>query len=175
MLFDKDIKKANLKAVGSFVGALSQVPVMAVSPNIYSALIIAAGISNGCASVREKRCFKQGEELFYETLDSDLYKECLAYYKEYVKDIADMYNELGFSSDLSTCIAYYFCLRSGIFSENQSYRYTVYKPDFDLFFEIMGSRVATGECCCRHNVSLLTDIINEQGGDCSFFSSGNFE
>lgn len=169
MMFDKEIKKSTAKAVSSFAGALSQVPILVFSPNIYSVLFLTAGIYQGVYNAYRGVLYKQCEERFYDTLNSDLYKECLALYKDYVKDISVMYNDLGFSSDLSTCVAYCFSLQTGLFSENGKYSYKVFDNDFDVFCEIMGSRVTTGKGCCRHNASLLTDIINEMGGKAASF------
>lgn len=164
MVFDKEMKKATVKAVGSFAGALGQVPILIFNPNIFSMLFLVAGIYHGALNTFHRILYKDCEQQLYETLNSDLYKECLELYKDYVKDISIMYNDLGFSSDLSTCVAYYFSLQTGLFSENGNYSYETSDKEFDVFCEIMGSRVTTGEGCCRHNASLLTDIINEMGG-----------
>lgn len=164
MLFDKEIKKATAKAVGSFAGALGQVPILIFNPNVFSMLFLAAGVYHGARNVFHRTLYKDCEQHFYDVLNSDLYKECLEVYKDYVKDISVMYNDLGFSSDLSACIAYYFSLQTGLLSEDGNYSYETSTRYFDAFCEIMGSRVATGEGCCRHNTSLLTDIINEMGG-----------
>lgn len=90
------------------------------------------------------------------------YREYIDLYNEYVSDIALMLDELGFKSDFSAAIAYKYCLNLGIFS-SETYEYTIYENDRERVLRYSGARVATGACCCRHNASLLSDILIQRG------------
>ena len=99
----------------------------------------------------------------YKFMNTKEYKDYVSLYDEFVKDIAKMYKELGFKGDFSTSIVYKHCLEAGIFSISPV-QYTLFENDKEKLYKYCGGRVATGECCCRHNASLLADIITEMGG-----------
>ena len=91
------------------------------------------------------------------------YKEYVELYEEFISDIAKMYRELGFKGDFTASLAYKLCLESGIFSA-RPVQYTIYENDCDRLIKYCGGRVATGAYCCRHNASLLSDILTKMGG-----------
>lgn len=91
------------------------------------------------------------------------YSEYISLYKEFVSDIASMYSELGFKGDFATSLAYEFCIHNGIFSKcdvNRKWN----QEEENVLVKYCGGRVTTGNFCCRHSASLLTDILSEMGG-----------
>ena len=86
-----------------------------------------------------------------------LYVEYSELYDEYVEDIAKFFNDLGLRGDFSSYVPFVKSLHFGYFSKNNSYQYVPSANGIDYFPELLGARVSTGECCCRHNASLFAD------------------
>lgn len=165
MLFDKQIKKNLIGSAFSFSSTGLLIPSFLLNgPNIFNITGAFVAVSAGIYTLVNVVNMKILDDEITRIKETDEYKEYSGLYREYVSDIATLFNDLGFKPDLSSCVGYIFCLGNGIFSENQEYKYTIYDTDLDFFCDTMGARVATGAGCCRHNVGLLTDIINEMGG-----------
>lgn len=99
----------------------------------------------------------------YKYTNTPEYREFVELYKEFISDIAKMYKQLGFKGDFVGSVAYEFCVHNGIFSQGEVCR----DPEVDNYNESIkycGGIVATGRFCCRHNASLLTDVLTEMGG-----------
>lgn len=101
---------------------------------------------------------------FKQLTETEFYKEYVELYHEFVKDIANMYKELNIDKGLGSVLAYKICQENGIFSATGDDQYTLYENDRDIFVQSLGGRVTTGRHCCRHNASLLSDVINARGG-----------
>ena len=110
--------------------------------------------------------FKRGVKNydFKQLTETEFYKDYVSLYQSFVKDIADMYKELNIDKGIGSAIAYKLCQENGIFSATGDDKYTLYEDDKDYFIQSLGGRVTTGRHCCRHNASLMSDVINARGG-----------
>lgn len=89
---------------------------------------------------------------------SPICQEYLELYKDFVKDIATAYEELGIGPGLEAAVAFSYCLENGIFSKDKTNSYALFENDRDIFIVFLGGRVTTGKQCCRHSASLFSDI-----------------
>ena len=110
--------------------------------------------------------FKRGVKKydFKQLMETGVYKEYVELYQSFVKDIANMYKDLNIDEGLGSVVAYKMCQERGIFSATGDNQYTLYENDKDFFVQSLGARVTTGRYCCRHNASLMSDVINARGG-----------
>lgn len=152
----EQFKKGFISGVPYFAAAAMQVPFVLDGDVGVNGVMMAANFGIG-AVLFYLKCKR------FSFLNTAEYKEYVAVYNEFVSDIAKMYKELGFKGDFSTSVVYKHCLESGIFSV-EPVEYTLYYDDKDDVYRYCGGRVATGKCCCRHNASLLADVLTEMGG-----------
>lgn len=171
MVFDEQIKKTAIGSALSLGSTALVVPSFLLNgPNVINVTGATLAVGAGVYALSRAIKMKLTDEKIKKVMETEEYKEYASLYREYVNDIARMFNELGFKADLSSCVAYVFCLGKGIFSEDQVYKVGSFKESFDYFPRTLGARVATGVSCCRHNASLLSDIINEMGGTAATIS-----
>lgn len=157
---DKEKVKAGVKkALPYMIVSATQVPFMFDSGGWFNALVC---VTNAGLAYYN---FKSGKLEYSGKAITDLpeYKEYLDLYKEFTDDIASLYKELGMDNGLDIVMSYKQCLDNGIFSVTGEHKYMLYEKDPDLFINLFGGRVTTGECCCRHNAALLSDIMTSMG------------
>lgn len=101
-----------------------------------------------------------------ELINSEIYKECISEYDNYLTNLAKLYEEMKLTDPMKSSIAFDILLHKGNFSHNHKYNYTIYKYNNDYEIdEILGSRVATGNTVCRHESSMLTDLEKKLGNN----------
>lgn len=165
-MFEKRIKElAKLSGASVGVSTLSLVTALLTEPNFASLYVAAITMATGIYGFSGIIKMKNTDKRIEKTVNSDEYKEYISLYGEYVKDIAKLFKDLGYEDALATSMVYRFCLEKGFFSKDLVFKQIAYKKYFDQFFyDVLGAVVSTGEACCRHTSSLLTDVINEMGG-----------
>lgn len=93
--------------------------------------------------------------------NTDSYKELETYYERYLTDLCNLFNSLGLNKPLLIAKAYDLLLKPGFFSETKNKINVGYEYDKDSYSsKLYGTRVSTGESNCRHDASLLKDILN---------------
>ena len=151
-------------------GLVSSAPYVAFSLGQVPFLFSESGWVNGVFLLTSAyfgyKGFKKGVRNYdyMQLIETELYKEYVELYHSFVKDIADMYKELNIDTGLGSALAYKICQENGIFSATGDDKYTLYEDDKDYFIQSLGGRVTTGRHCCRHNASLMSDVINARGG-----------
>lgn len=157
---DKNKVKAGVKsALPYIIVSSAQIPFMFDDNGWFNALMF---VTNGYWAYTN---YKSGVQKYNGKVITELpeYKEYLDLYKEFTDDIASMYKELGINDGLDIVMSYKQCLDSGIFSATGENKYTLFEKDPDLFINLLGGRVTTGKCCCRHNAALLSDVMTSIG------------
>ncbi len=147
----------------SFVAGAAQIALL-VAGYDFNGFLLGFCLSNSFSQgIRLPRSYKHAK-FAKSVLNSSFYKEYENAYHEYVKVISNKLLEMGCSPDLKAACMVKMALDFGFLSDAPA-KYTLYEKDSgDVFFDVMGGRVATGGYCCRHSASLVTDVINEMGG-----------
>lgn len=129
--------------------------------------IIAGGIGAVCSAALLKKMYAVYAEYkaAKKIVNSSYYKECSELYDKYVTNLTQLLSSLGFKNALETAICYDYMLYDGLLSKGKNYEYKKFKYDYDNFIELYGTRISTGQGVCRHNASLLTDLINKMDGN----------
>lgn len=152
----EQFRKSFISVAPYISSGLAQIPFIADDDNFFNEIFMAINLGVG-ALLFYLKCRKLGY------MNTPEYKEYVALYDDVVSDIAKMYSELGFKGDFSTSVVFKHCLENGIFSL-EPVKYTLFESDKEELYKYCGGRVATGKCCCRHNASLLADVLTEMGG-----------
>lgn len=91
------------------------------------------------------------------------YQECLSLYNDYITKIAELLKSLHLHNIFDTCNLIDILLKTGLFSENISYKYHNYQTELLPIEELTGARVLTGHGVCRHEAAFTTNILNRMG------------
>lgn len=93
--------------------------------------------------------------------NSEQYAECYELYTNYIKNIADFYRSIDKKTPPEIAAFFDVHLRLGMFNQDlKPQEFRIFKYNKDIFIaDILGSTVMTGTSVCRHNASLLTDIL----------------
>lgn len=164
MIYDDEMKKAIVFSSAFLTNSACFMTNAIVNQSVPSAIASLIGLGFGINSFARIPDLNRKRKRLNEILYSDQYAESVELYSEYVSDIASLFKDLNFDSNLAACFAYRYCLERGFLSKNSQFSYTVYKDHFDNLVDLYGASIATGTGCCRHISALLTDVINEMGG-----------
>ena len=167
-MYEKKIKKLLAFSAASIGSTVLFVPsFMNQGPNIFNIYGGFFSVVVGGYALSQALVLKHFDNRAIEAKNTDLYLEYNALYDEYVEDIASFFKDLGLRGDFSSYVPFVKALHLGYFSKNNSYHYFPSANGIDYFPELLGARVSTGECCCRHNASLYSDVVNKMGGTAS--------
>lgn len=93
--------------------------------------------------------------------ETDEYKECQKLYNEFIKRTANFIRYMGYS-DSKEAVLYFDVLQTaGILSQDTENTYHNYKYDKVFATELLGARMVSGKCVCRHYASFAADLFNE--------------
>ncbi|MBO5121312.1 MAG: hypothetical protein J6C28_06485 [Bacilli bacterium] len=148
------VKKGLISAAPFIAGAGIQIPYIFDDGGWFNLAMLLTNA--GVAYINYKNgVVKFDREAF---VKSPICQEYLELYKDFVKDIATAYEELGINPGLEAAVAFRYCLENGMFSKDKTNSYALFENDNDKFIAFLGGRVATGKQCCRHSASLFSDI-----------------
>jgi len=107
--------------------------------------------------------FKMSDNKYTKLQELNEYKECTELYDKFVTSIANLFEKLQIKNPLEIAVLYNYILEKGYLSKDSKYKYHIFKNEDELYHELLGTRITTGYGVCRHNASLLTDILNKMG------------
>lgn len=81
-------------------------------------------------------------------------------YNEYVSLVSNIISKYQFRNNMDLCNALNYLLHDGIFSLNE-HKYRIHKNTFGETYDIRGSYVIQGDCCCRHNTKFMSDLLTK--------------
>lgn len=107
----------------------------------------------------------EGSAILCELLrNTETYKECKKEYDEVIKDIADLIRKKEINSSKEVCTFVGNLIKNGHVSVNETNQYHDYKYQNEYYLpEILGAKVLSGKCVCRHYAAFVTDILTELG------------
>lgn len=108
------------------------------------------------------------EEHLFET---SVYQNYLEHYRQILRDFKEFIQKYPIHNSLELGILYtYFLLPNGIFSLDDHFSYF---QEYSLFEpkELLGSKVISGNGCCRHVAKNLVDILNTCGFESYYLST----
>lgn len=91
------------------------------------------------------------------------YKECSRLYDEFIRRVANLIRDMGYSNSMEAVLYFDAFQNGGILSQDSNNVYYNYKYDRVMTTELLGARMASGRCVCRHYASFAADIFSELG------------
>lgn len=113
-------------------------------------------------SIKSNKEYNMIIDNIHKIIKSNEYIELLKEYKEYVKNISNLFLKLNIDNPLEIALLYNDLLFDGYFSCDKQFD-IIDTTKLDLLVRTWGSRVCTGKSVCRHNAALLVDIERNLG------------
>ncbi len=101
------------------------------------------------------------KEIEFKQEHAELYNEVKTLYDEYTTIISKELSKYHFDNSLDLCILLDALLINGYFSSTDKLEYHKYKKYIEYYDDLLGTLVLTGKCVCRHNTSLINDILTK--------------
>lgn len=101
------------------------------------------------------------EEMSNITRNSLEYKECAELYDKYLETLADFIRDFGFRNSREAVLYFDAFMNAGVFSQTFNNEYYNFKNDILMTTELLGARVVSGRCVCRHYASFAADLFNK--------------
>ena len=101
------------------------------------------------------------EEMADVTRNSSEYKECAELYDKYLDILADFIRDFGFRNSREAVLYFDALMNAGALSQTFNDEYYNFKNDILMTTELLGARVVSGRCVCRHYSSFAADMFNK--------------
>ena len=106
---------------------------------------------------------KEEEKIIEMLRTTTTYKELCDEYDNFIKDIAQLIRSTGLKSSKEISLYLQMLMEAGIFTYQQNHKYKRFENEQDNLIELLGAKVTTGRCVCRHMSSFFVDVLSELG------------
>ncbi len=113
--------------------------------------------------INKKVIAEEEQELQNTARDSITYQELKESYEEYINNIANLIRIFKLENSKEIMVFLQILMENGVLSESLIHKY--HKDEYykEYAKELLGAKVVTGKCVCRHMSSLFVNVLNTLG------------